>query len=92
MALPPLELPPIERVAPLPGGPFALWKKREKFGVWDSLEIWGWDRSAGTQRSRRNNGKGAEGLKVSRRSGPILSDRFVLGWQSGFSEGFGDAK
>ena len=32
MALPPLELPPIERVALLPGGPFALWKKRAKFG------------------------------------------------------------
>jgi hypothetical protein len=27
MALPPLELPPIERVALLPGGPFALWKR-----------------------------------------------------------------
>ncbi len=36
MALPPLKLPPIEeRVALLPGGPFALWKR------WDEI---GWDR------------------------------------------------
>ena len=36
MALPPLELPPIEeRVALLPGGPFALWKR------WDEIR---WDR------------------------------------------------
>jgi hypothetical protein len=33
MALPPLELPPIEeRVALLPGGPFALWKR------WDGMQ------------------------------------------------------
>ncbi len=31
MALPPLELPPIERAALLPGGPFALWKRWDEF-------------------------------------------------------------
>ena len=33
MALPPLELPPIERVALLPGGPFALWKRWDGIGL-----------------------------------------------------------
>ena len=38
MALPPLELPPIEeRVALLPGGPFALWKRRDEIG-WAEME------------------------------------------------------